>query len=104
MAVVLTVGALAFPAMAVRNYIELYGDPVPASAAGRTITINPETRYVNVEGGSAVTFVAGDKSFTWLFNGAGNVGAFDLNLVAPPGMLDHKVRAYVSPDMRRLGA
>jgi hypothetical protein len=87
-----------------RNGTHLYGDPVPAGWSSRTIVIKPETRHVNVEGGSTVTFVSGDKSFTWVFNGPGNVGAFDLNEVAPTGMLDHRVRAYVSPDMRRLGA
>jgi hypothetical protein len=57
---------------------ELLGDPVPAAApAERTIAITPDTKYVNVEG--------------------------DLNKVAPPGLLDHPVTAYVSPNPMYMG-
>jgi hypothetical protein len=81
-----------------RSYVHLFGQSAPESMANYTIVIRPETRYVNVEGGEVVRFIIGSQSFTWHFNVARTVGAFDLNEVAPPGMLDHTVRAYVAPD------
>jgi hypothetical protein len=85
------------------SYVDLYGDPAAPSAAQRTIVIGPDTRSVNVEGGEVIRFVAGDKEFGWNFLVAGNVGTFRLNEVAPPGVLDHEVRAYVAPDPRYIG-
>jgi hypothetical protein len=82
---------------------DLWGDPAPVSAATRTIVITPDTRYVNVTGGEIVTFVVGDKAFAWSFNGTRYVAPFDLSMTAPPGVLDHKVLAYVAPDPRYLG-
>jgi hypothetical protein len=86
------------------SYVDLYGDPAPVSAAQRTIVIGPDTKYVNVEGGQIVKFVAGDKEFAWNFFVARTVSMFRLNEVAPAGVLDHEVRAYVSPDPRYIGA
>jgi hypothetical protein len=83
---------------------ELLGDPVPAAAAAdRTIAITPDTRYVNVQGGQTVRFDVGGQTFSWDFDGAETVGAFDLNQVAPPGLLDHPVTAYVSPNPMYMG-
>jgi hypothetical protein len=74
----------------------LLGDPSSATAADRTITITPDTSYVNVIGGQTVQFNEGGKTFTWDFDGP--VASFDLNRVAPSGVLDHAVTAYVSPN------
>ena len=74
----------------------LVGDPAPTASATRTIAIQPDTRYVNVTGGEVVRFTAGDRSFAWNFNG--RLSSFDLATVAPQGMLDHKVTAYVAPN------
>jgi hypothetical protein len=82
---------------------DLLGDPAPVSAATRTIVIAPDTRYVNVTGGEIVSFVVGDKAFAWSFNGTRYVAPFDLSVTAPPGVLDHKVMAYVAPDPRYFG-
>ena len=38
------------------------------------------------------------QTFTWDFDGPDTVWAFDLNKVTPPGLLDHTVTAYVSPN------
>jgi hypothetical protein len=51
---------------------------------------------VNVIAGQTVQFNEGGKTFTWDFDGA--VASFDLNRVAPSGVLDHAVTAYVSPN------
>jgi hypothetical protein len=92
----------ALSAMAARP-LDLLGDPAPDATAARTITITPDTRYVNVEGGQVVKFIAGGQSFTWDFDGADSVTAFDLNQVAPSGMLAHTVTAYVSPNPLYVG-
>lgn len=74
----------------------LMGDPAPASAAGQSINITPDTQYVNVEGGTIVKFVVGKQAFAWNFDGQYDNYAFDLKTVAPPGVLGHSVEAYVS--------
>lgn len=83
---------------------DLFGDPAPLSAAERTIVIGPTTKWVNVTGGETIKFIAGQKSFAWSFDTAPTISSFDLNRVAPPGALDHKVTAYIAPDPRYLGA
>lgn len=83
--------------------IGLLGDPAPTASATKTIVIEPGTKWVNVTGGDIVNFVVGEKSFAWAFNVARGVSSFELNRVAPPNMLDHRVDAYVAPDPRYLG-
>jgi hypothetical protein len=74
------------------------GNAAPAQAAvDQVIVINDATRHVNVAGGSTVRFVVGDRSFTWCFqNGTARVIPFDLQLIAPKGLLNHPVTTYVS--------
>jgi hypothetical protein len=87
---------------ATRDY--LLGDPAPAAAAAnRTIKITPDTTHVNVEGGQIVRFDIDGKTFSWDFNGPETAGSFDLNRVAPPGLLDHPVKVYVSPTPTYVG-
>ncbi len=74
-----------------------WGDSATDSAATKTVVIGPETRFVNVTGGEVIKFVDGDRSFAWNFDGPYGY-AFELNRVAPPGVLDHRVTAYVDPD------
>lgn len=80
------------------KYVHLFGDPATDDYATRTIVITPDTCYINAEGGEVIRFVVGDRSFAWTFNVARTVKAFDLNDVAPPGLLQRRVRAYVSDD------
>jgi Heavy-metal resistance protein CzcE len=82
------------------SYVSLYGQPSPVSGADHTIVITPDTRHVNVEGGQTVAFIVGDKQFAWNFFVAIPITNFPLNDVAPPGILDHPVQAYVAPDPR----
>ena len=73
----------------------LLGDAdVPADAM-RTITITPDTKYVNVTWGEVVDFKVDGQEFAYKFDGAGKVTSFDLQRVAPAGMLAHPVMAYV---------
>ncbi|HYD96269.1 MAG TPA: CzcE family metal-binding protein [Noviherbaspirillum sp.] len=92
------------PVHAADRYAHLYGDPVPDALALRTIVITPQTRHVNAEGGEVIRFIVGDRSFSWAFNIARTVHAFDLNTVAPPGLLQQTVRAYVLPDPKYVTA
>jgi len=81
----------------------LDGSSAAPSSALRTVVITPETRHVNVDGGEIVRFVANGKEFTWDFKIAPTVASIALDQVAPAGMLDHKVRAYVAPDPLYIG-
>lgn len=78
--------------------LKLLGDAASESAAARTVMIKPNTKSVRVVGGETIKFVAGDKSFAWSFTGPATITSFDLNRIAPAGVLDHKVRAYIAPN------
>jgi hypothetical protein len=80
--------------------VRLLGDSVAAGTGTRTIVINPETKHVNVIGGETINFLVGEKSFAWHFFVAAGVSSFDLKRVAPPGVLDRSVIAYIAADPR----
>jgi hypothetical protein len=95
----LTLSLSALPSLAARQIpLKLLGDPAPAAAAERTIKITPRTKHVNVERGEIVRFDSGGTVFAWDFNTAETVLSFDLNRIAPPGTLDHKVTAIIAPN------
>jgi len=77
---------------------DLLGMAAPASSATQTVTITPDTRWVNVTGGDTVRFVAGEREFAWNFNVNPMVATFDLNRVAPPGLLGRELPVYVDPN------
>ncbi|WP_353156934.1 CzcE family metal-binding protein [Herminiimonas fonticola] len=95
--------AFSMPAFSAPSRLDLLGNPAPSVAATRTIVITPETKWVNVEGGEVINFIVGDKSFGWDFYVGSTVTSFDLSRVAPPGVLNRPVIAYVSPDPRYRG-
>jgi hypothetical protein len=67
------------------------------AAADQVIVITDATRHVNVTGGQTVRFVVGDRTFTWCFqNGSAHVIPFDLQTIAPQGLLHHAVTTYVA--------
>lgn len=82
------------------NPTSLLGTPVGELAAlsqtQRTITITPDTRFVNVTSGETVRFVAGTQSFAWSFQTGPTVTTFDLNRIAPPGLLNRPIPVYVA--------
>ncbi|WP_076592921.1 CzcE family metal-binding protein [Herminiimonas arsenitoxidans] len=94
---------LSAPAFSETTRLDLLGYPATADAAIRTIVITPDTKWVNVEGGETINFIVGDKSFAWCFYVGFTVTSFDLQLVAPPGLLQRRIVAYVSPDPRFIG-
>ena len=72
------------------------GEAVPLSAATRTIRIDARTKFVNVTEHETVKFEANGSAFAVHFRGV--LYGFDLNLLAPTGVLDHKVTVWVAPD------
>ncbi len=80
------------------------GVVVPVSAATRTISIDAKTKYVNVTAHETVRFLANGSAFAITFNGSSATtfafapSVFDLNQLAPAGVLNHKVTVYVAPD------
>jgi hypothetical protein len=88
---------LALPAMA-EIPLKLLGDPAPPTAAERVITITPGTRYVRVEGGEVIKFDVGGQTFGWNFDTGDTVMAFDLNRIAPQGLLNQKITVIVEPN------
>jgi hypothetical protein len=72
------------------------GEVVPQLGAMRTVRIDAKTKYVNVTANETVKFEANGNAFA--INFAGGLSAFDLNQLAPAGVLDHKVTVYVAPN------
>ena len=64
--------------------------------ATRTITVGPDTKYVNVTGGEVVRLQVGGRTFVWNF--IGTRSSFDLARIAPAATVDHKVTVYVAPN------
>jgi hypothetical protein len=77
---------------------DLLGAPAADAPGLQTVTITPATRWVNVTGGDTVRFVAGPRSFAWSFQVGVTVTKFDLNQIAPPGMLTRPIAVYVAPN------
>jgi len=90
---VLALSAASLSAFALSN-ADRYGEAATPADAERTIVIGPNTRWVNVNHGEIVKFVANGKEFAWDFDGVPQ--AFDLKQVAPQGAIDHNVRVYIA--------
>ncbi|MGA8007818.1 MAG: CzcE family metal-binding protein [Thiomonas sp.] len=73
----------------------LYGNNVPDSAASRVIQLTPNTDNVNVKWGQSVEFKDHGKSFAFDFNGSRAAARVNLERVAPAGVINHPVYAYV---------
>lgn len=80
--------------------LDLLGNPAAVGSGERMLVITPQTRHVNVTGGEIIDFKVGDDRFAWHFFVASTVDSFDLRRVAPPGILDRPVIAYIKPDPR----
>jgi Heavy-metal resistance protein CzcE len=101
--VAMTLGFLNFSASAVTPGTGM-GEVVPLSGAMRTIPINANTKYVNVTAHETVKFEVNGNAFAVNFNGSPATtfafvpSAFDLNQVAPAGIVNHKVTVFIAPD------
>jgi formylmethanofuran dehydrogenase subunit B len=72
------------------------GELVPQLGAMRTVRIDAKTKYVNVTANETVKFEANGNAFA--INFADGLSAFDLNRLAPAGVIDHKVTVYIAPN------
>lgn len=92
--------AVAAPAFAVHPQASPnLGTPVHEGSADRTIVLDAGTRWVNVTGGETIRFVVDGKSFYWLFDTYTSAPVFELNKIAPAGILgERNIKVYVSPD------
>src|SRR5258706_13564098 len=77
------------------------GKAATPAAAERTIVIGANTRFVNVNHGEIVKFVANGQEFTWDFDGLPQ--AFDLKQVAPQGAIDHNAPVYTATPLTSAG-
>lgn len=72
-----------------------FGTTAPIAAATRTVTIAPQTRYVNVNQGDIVKCEVDGKVFAWQFDTDRPQGWLDLSLFAPKGTNTHAVQVFV---------
>ena len=70
------------------------------SAAQRSISIDSKTRWITVERGEVVKFIANGQEFAWAFNGMSS--SFDLNRIAPTRTLNRDLKVYVWPNAEDL--
>ncbi|MYM66121.1 CzcE family metal-binding protein [Pseudoduganella sp. FT55W] len=73
-----------------------FGMASAAANADRQITINADTKWVNVNNGDTVTFDINGKRFTWHFDTLHSEEAFDLSKIAPEGINTGMVTVYVA--------
>lgn len=77
--------------------LSFIGVAAPAQApADQLVVVTGKTCYVNVTGGSTVRFTVDGTSFSWTFDNPGQVTPFDLQRIAPKGLLHRPVEVYVS--------
>ncbi|HEX4797735.1 MAG TPA: CzcE family metal-binding protein [Burkholderiales bacterium] len=96
----LTLSAASLAATATVSESDMLGSPAQASAAQRTIVIDPKTRWITVERGEVVTFKVNGRDFAWAFNSMSS--SFDLNRIAPAGTLDRNLKVYIWPNAQDL--
>jgi hypothetical protein len=99
-ATALTLSAASLAATASVTQADMFGNPAQTSAAQRTVVIDAKTRWITVERGDVVKFVANGQEFVWAFNGMAS--SFDLNQVAPTGALNRDLKVYVWPNAEDL--
>jgi len=92
---VLAALALCLPASA-QTVPSLYlGTAAATNDATRTVTIEADTRWVNVAQGETVRFVAAGIEFAWRFDGQPS-RPLDLQLIAPAGSLKRPILVYIA--------
>lgn len=75
------------------------GTPVHEASVDRRIVLDADATSVNVTGGETVEFVAGGQRFAWRFDTYSSEPVFDLNQIAPAGVLGGRmVKVYVAAD------
>lgn len=86
---------LAGPVCAQGAPAHLRGSAVPSAEATRTITITPDTRFVNAMQGETIRFLVGGAEFTWRFDGP-VLRPMDLQEIAPTGLISRPLTVYLA--------
>ena len=73
------------------------------ASVDRTIVIDSNTRWVNVNGGDVIRFVANGQTFDYRFNSYTHSKVYDLGKIAPAGALNRSLKVYVTADGRYTG-
>ena len=73
-----------------------FGAAVAADQGTRTINIDANTKYVNVENGETVQFNVQGHSFTWHFDTFHDESAFKLAKISPQDVMPGGVEVYVA--------
>lgn len=92
----ITSTCLTFGAHAAGTDNRQYGSYTTTDAAGKIVTIDADTKYVNVDDGETITFVKGAQQFTWTFVTSRGAGSVPLSAIAPAGFTANKVEVYVA--------
>jgi hypothetical protein len=90
---VVSLGLIAGSALAKPSLAPTVSTP---EAADKMVVIKDTTKSVNVFENDTVLFKVGDKQFAIKFDG--NNVYYDLQTLAPPGVLNRKVKVYVAPN------
>jgi len=72
-----------------------FGEPGSAADSVRTIDVGPSTDWLEVKRGEIVKFNVAGKEFFWNFDVQDTRSKFDMDKIAPAGLLDHKVVIYM---------
>lgn len=73
-----------------------FGAPAANTAAQRTITVKPTTRYINVTDGETVKFAVDGKEFSWHFSSWPSAEQIALEKLAPKDTMASGVTVYVA--------
>jgi hypothetical protein len=73
-----------------------FGAPVASSAAERTITVKPTTKYIHVTDGETVKFAVDGKEFSWHFSSWPSASQIALEKLAPKDTVASNVTVYVA--------
>jgi hypothetical protein len=73
-----------------------YGMPANAATGDRQITINANTKSINVQDGDTVAFNVNGKTFTYHFDTLRTEDRFELSHIAPAGVDVGQVEVYVA--------
>lgn len=75
----------------------LFGSPAPAQTVGRTLAIEPNTRFVTVASGESVAIRAGGQTVNWTFLEALNGATMPLRVLLPDSQQASGVYIHVAP-------
>ena len=90
---IVSLGLIGGAALAKPNLMPSVSTP---EAADKMVVIKDTTKSVNVFENDTVLFKVGDKQFAIKFDG--NNVYYDLSTLAPPGVLNRKIKVYVAPN------